>query len=197
MEKNKIIINGITLTKGTEAKATVKDGSIIITFKKKESDVKQPKFKKGDVIYVEDKYGYNLAIIERQEDDFIFVSGYLDINTNKTYLSLNDGILFYLKKNIKSVRHATEEEIAKFNKEFSEQKQLRWDEKELKFKEYRWRAGINIKYWYITEVWTIASSLDLHDDMDNNFYDTRNYFQTEELAKKALAKLVVNMLFKN
>ena len=197
MKKNKIIINGITLTKGTEAKATVKDGSIIITFQKKESDVKQPKFKKGDVIYAEDKYGYNLAIIERQEDDSIFVSGYLDINTNKTYLSLNDGILFYLKQNIKSVRHATEEEIAKFNKEFAEQKQLRWDEKELKFKEYRWRAEINIKYWFITEVWTIASSIDLHDDVDNNCYDTRNYFKTEELAKKALAKLVVNMLFKN
>ena len=57
METNKIILNGITLPKGTEAKVSVEDGATIITFQNQESDGN--KFKKGDIIYIEGIYDYH------------------------------------------------------------------------------------------------------------------------------------------
>ena len=151
METNKIILNGITLPTDTEVKVSVEDGATIITFQKQESDGN--KFKKGDVIYIEGIYDYHdLAIVESVEENYILVSGYIDLNANKTYICLNNDYDFYSKRNIKYARLATKEEIYKLNKLFAEQKHLQWNAEELKFDEYRWRAEHGERYWYITEL---------------------------------------------
>ena len=41
-------------------------------------------------------------------------------------------------------------------------------------------------YWHITGLGTIISSIEYFDPMDNILYNLKNYFKTEELAKKAL-----------
>ena len=43
-------------------------------------------------------------------------------------------------------------------------------------------------YWHITGLGTIIYSIEYFDPMDNILYKLKNYFKTEELAKKALPK---------
>ena len=188
MEKtNKITINGITVPDGTDVKTAVENGNLVITFSK-ESEVEEPKFKSGDFIYVEYKYNdKHVALFGRDDYETISMYGWLKLGPNIVWDCKCDmGLL--IKKNIISIRYATEEEIAKFNKEFAEQKQLRWDEKELKFKEYRWRAKKGGKYWYISSRGKVEQDSDDNDFRDIDMFQLHNYFQTEYLANKALPK---------
>ena len=51
-----------------------------------------------------------------------------------------------------------------------------------------WRAQKNGKYFYIECNGTVISCMEKFDTLDNTLYELRNYFQTKELANKALPK---------
>ena len=188
MEKtNKITINGITVPDGTDVKTAVENGNLVITFSK-ESEVEEPKFKNGDFIYVEDKYNdKHVALFGRDDYETISMYGWLKLGTNEVWDCKCD-MGFLIKKNIISIRYATEEEITKFDKEFAEQKNLCWDEKELKFKESRWRAEKGGKFWFITSNGIVDYAIDNYQRIGYMCFNSLNYFQTEELANKALPK---------
>ena len=181
METNKIILNGITLPTDTEVKVSVEDGATIITFQNQEE--KDPEFKDGDMIFLTDNYENNyIAIFEAYNDKSIIVHGWLD-SENNVFLSAGNG---FFKKGISSIRCATEYEILKLNKEFAEQKYLKWNAEELKFEPIRWRAEKGGKYWYISAFGDVCCIKDNYFPCDDTIFNSRNYFQTEELANKAL-----------
>lgn len=172
-----------------EVSTSEDNGNITINIQHKEEKKEETKFKDGDILFLTDSYSRSyISIFKREDYETITVHGWLNTEKNEALVSLDDDDI-YIKKYIKVIRHATEEEIAKFNKEFAEQKQLRWNTEELKFEEYRWRAERGEKYWRITDIGTVVSSIDFYSPFDNILYNLRNYFQTEELAKVALPKL--------
>lgn len=188
METNKLILNSITLPADTEVKVSVEDGATIITFQKQEE--KEPEFKRGDIIYVEEKDGGYITIIKNIEDDVINVYSVLIMETNIVYT--NEIII---RKNILSIRKASRNEESKMFQELANQKQLRWNAEELKFEPIRWRAERGGKYWYIGDNGEIHESTDIHSCFDNGRYNFCNYFQTKELIKQAFPKL--KEFFKN
>ena len=183
METNKLILNGITLPKDTEVKVVVEDGATLITFQKQE-EVEEQKFKDGDILFVKDNYCKTLSIYKGQDEDIVFIRGFLNLGINKAIETIGEND-FFIKKNIKVIRYATEDEIVKFNKEFAEQKHLKWNAKEFKFEEFRWRAEKGSKFWFITSNGEVDYAIDNYAPIGYMFFNSRNYFQTEELAKKA------------
>ena len=190
MEKtNKITINGITVPDGTDVKTAVENGNLVITFSK-ESEVEKPKFKKGDVVFLniqgDDKIYQHIIITKSIYGNRHYFYVDFCINDNDLYYGYKS--MWFSKENIKSIRYATDEEKQELFNKLANQKQLRWDEKELKFEGIRWRAEKGEKYWCITDIGTVVSSIDFYIPFDNILYNLRNYFQTEELANKALPK---------
>ena len=185
METNKLILNGITLPTDTEVKVSVEDGATIITFSKQESESKEQKFNDGDILFIEDNYCKTLSIYKSQDGDIILIRGFWDLDANEVNDTVGEND-FFIKKNIEVIRYATEEEIVKFNKEFAEQKHLKWNAKEFKFEEFRWRAEKGSKFWFITSNGEVDYAIDNYTPIGYMFFNSRNYFQTEELAKKAL-----------
>ena len=179
METNKLILNGIILPNGTEAKVSVEDGATIITFQKQEE--KEPEFKRGDIIYVEEKDCGYIAIIKNIEDDVINVYSVLIMETNIVYT--NEIII---RKNILSIRKASQSEESKIYQGLANQKQLHWNANEFKFEKYVWRAEKGGKFWFITSNGVVAYAIDNYKPTDNLYFNLRNYFETPEIANKAL-----------
>ena len=184
METNKIILNGITLPTDTFTSVSVEEGTTIITFSKQESESKEPKFNDGDILFIEDNYCKTLSIYKSQDGDIILIRGFWDLDANEVNDTVGEND-FFIKKNIEVIRYATEEEIVKFNKEFAEQKHLKWNAKEFKFEEFRWRAEKGSKFWFITSNGEVDYAIDNYTPIGYMFFNSRNYFQTEELANKA------------
>lgn len=182
MESNKIIINGITLPKGTEAKVSVEDGTTIITFQKKESE--EPNFKDGDILLLTNNDGFEyIAIFKEMDNAIIYV--YTSINITNNRIGEKNG---FFRDKMSNVRKADRDEQERIFKELANQKQLRWNAEELKFEEYPWRAEYGGRYWYIGDNGEIHGTKDRHSHFDEMLYNICNYFQTEELANKALPK---------
>ena len=187
MEKtNKITINGITVPDGTDVKTAVENGNLVITFSK-ESEVEEPKFKNGDIIYVQERAGGYIAIFQNMWDDVIDVHASLCLKTGLVYTNFN-GKTILIRKNILSIRYAADEEKQELFNKLAKQKQLRWDEKELKFEGIRWRAEKGGKFWFITSNGIVDYAIDNYQKIGYMCFNSRNYFQTEELANKALPK---------
>lgn len=184
METNKLILNGITLPTDTEVKVSVEDGATIITFEKQEEKVEEPKFKSGDIIYVEEIDGGYVAIFQQMLDDVINIHAVLHNKTGLVYTNLN-GAEILIKKNILSIRLATEEEQKQLFESLAKQKKLCWNIVDKKFEEYRWRAEKGGEYWYISAIGEVCSIKDNYFPCDDTIFNLRNYFQTEELANKA------------
>ena len=183
---NKITINGIAVPDGTDVKTAVENGNLVITFSK-ESEVEEPKFKNGDIIYVQERAGGYIAIFQNMWDDVIDVHASLCLKTGLVYTNFN-GKTILIRKNILSIRYATDEEKQELFNKLAKQKQLRWDEKELKFEEYRWRAEKGGKFWFITSNGIVDYAIDNYQRIGYMCFNSLNYFQTEELANKALPK---------
>lgn len=192
----------VNMPKDTELKKTVTvnmpndldvstveyDGKITINIQHKEEKVEKQKFKNGDIIYVQERAGGYIAIFQNMWDDVIDVHASLCLKTGLIYTNLNGKEILH-RKNILSIIYATKEEKKELFDKLAKQKQLYWNAEELKFEEYRWRAERGEKYWRITDIGTMVSSIDFYSPFDNILYNLRNYFQTEELAKQALPKL--------
>ena len=187
---NKITINGIAVPDGTDVKTVVENGNLVITFQKQESEVEKPKFKKGDVVFLNiqgDNKIYQHIIITKSvygNRHYFYVD--FCINDNDLYYGYKS--MWFSKENIKSIRYATDEEKQELFNKLANQKQLRWDEKELKFEGIRWRAEKGEKFWFISAEGSVSYSHDDYSRIVDELYKFSNYFQTEELANKALPK---------
>ena len=180
METNKIILNGITLPTDTEVKVSVEDGATIITFQKQESD--EQKFKNGDILLLTNNDGFEyIAILKKMDNAIIYV--YTSINITNNRIGENNG---FFRDKMSNVRKADYYEQERMFKELANQKHLRWNAEELKFEPIRWRAEKGGKFWFITSNGVVDYAIDNYNKIGNLWFNSRNYFQTEELANKAL-----------
>ncbi len=180
METNKIILNGITLPTDTEVKVSVEDGTTIITFQKQESD--EQKFKNGDILLLTNNDGFEyIAILKEMDNAIIYV--YTSINITNNRIGENNCFFRNKKSNVRKADYYEQQIMLK---ELAKQKHLHWNAEEFKFEPIRWRAEIGGKYWYITSKGLVDCGSDYHDVDSGIHYDSRNYFETPEIANKAL-----------
>ena len=71
-------------------------------------------------------------------------------------------------------------------KELANQRNLHWNAEELKFEEYRWRAEKGGKFWFITSNGVVDYAVDNYNKIGDLYFNLRNYFETPEIANKAL-----------
>ena len=164
---------------------SVEDGATILTFQKQEVEFK---FKDGDIIYSQDDEGRGfISIFNRIEDDTMYAYADFSLEDKNTYLSEEERTYnFGSMDEIFNIRLATKEEIAEFNKEFLDQQSLKWNAEEFKFEESRWRAEKGGKFWFITSNGVVDYAVDNYKPTDNLYFNLRNYFETPEIANKAL-----------
>ena len=160
------------------------DGKITINIHHKEDKKEEPKFKNGDILLLTSNCGFEYITIFKEMDNAI-IYVYTAINIANNRFVENNG---FFRDKMSNVRKADYDERERMFKELANQKQLRWNAEELKFEKYRWRAERAERYWHITELGTVISSSDYYSPYDNILYKLRNYFETEELANKALLK---------
>ena len=120
----------ITLEDGQTAKICNENGKTKIAI---ENNVEEPKFKKGDVMFLETQ-GYNkiyqhIAIVKNADKDGIHIHVSLCVNNNELTLSKIDA--WFSNVNIKSIRFATEEEKRTLFLAMLKEG-LFWDEKKMK-----------------------------------------------------------------
>lgn len=161
------------------------DGKITINVQHKEEKVEKQKFKNGDIIYVQERAGGYIAIFQNMRDDVIDVYASLCLKTGLIYTNLDGKEILHMK-NILSIRFSTEEEKTELFESLAKQKELSWNAEERKFEDYKVRVKRGDRYWHITELGTVIYSSDYYSLYDNKLYELRNYFETKELANKAL-----------
>ena len=122
--------NCITLQDGQTAKICVDNGKTKIMI---ENNVEEPKFKKGDVMFLEtqidNKIYQHIAIVKNADKDSIHFHVNLCINDNELTLPKRDA--WFSNTNIKSIRYATEEEKRTLFQAMLN-KGLFWDGKKMK-----------------------------------------------------------------
>lgn len=183
---NKITINGITVPDGTDVKTAVENGNLVITFSK-ESEVEKPKFKKGDFLNI---YCYGtpyVAILNRIDDNVVYLYASINRVDDKVDISVL-GELCLIRKHITAIKQANQEDRRKLSNELAKQKKLHWDSSLNKFEKFRWRAEKGEKFWFITSNGIVDYANDDYQKIGYMWFNSRNYFQTEELANKALPK---------
>ena len=155
-------------------KAEIKDGVITIE--------KEIKFKDGDILRGE--YPEGVIVIFKEYNDCTFkcyfcTEGY----ENSGWAPA-------------SFRLANEVEKIRLFKELKD-KGLRWNAEEKKIENIRWRAAHGETYFTINLYvgYSVESFVDYDEEDDNDFYNSFNYFKTEEDARKA-AELVKETLKK-
>lgn len=154
--------------------AEIRDG--IITFQQKESD---QEFKKGDVIV--SKHNEILLVDEHSFDNHILRS-FVHIE--------NDGISFFKSpcrfwNEHHPWRLATEEEKQKLFDVMGE-KGLYWNAEEKRVEKIRYRARKNNSYWFIDSCFCVQDTIEEEMDIDNEYYESGNYFRTKEDADRFL-----------
>ena len=157
-------------------KAEIKDG--VITIEKEEKE-----FKRGDVI------------VSKIDEILLVITYDFDSNLLTSFVNIDaHGNLFnnpYQKWNVShDWRLATDEEKQLLFDKMKEQG-LRWNAEEKKIEKIRWRAAHGETYFTINLYvgYSVESFVDYDEEDDNDFYNSFNYFKTEEDARKA-AELV-------
>ena len=150
----------ITIPQG--CKAIIKDGKVVF-----EKEVFG--FKDGDILIS------NLGIIlifKKYIDYGVFTSYYNTVNSNNRDWYTG------------SFHHATEEEKQLLFDKMKEQG-LKWNAKEKKVEKIRWRARGFGEYYRMGLKGEVFLESDRRSPKDEVFYDTLNYFRTEEFTKEA------------
>jgi len=133
---NKITINGIAVPDGTDVNTAVENGNLVITFSK-ESEVKKPKFKKGDFLNI---YCYGIpyvAILNRIDDDVVYLYASINrVDDDKVDISVL-GELRLIRKHITVIKQSNQEDRRKLSNELAKQKKLHWDSSLNKFEKSR------------------------------------------------------------
>ena len=153
---------GDTITIPEGCKAVIKNGKVI--FEKEVSD-----FKNGDILI---SYFGTLLIFKEHSTYEKFTSYYNTVNSdNKNW---NKGAFHY----------ANEEEKQRLFNKMKEQG-LMWNAEEKKVEKIRWRAKEFGEYYRIGLKGEVFLENDRRSPKDEVFYDTLNYFRTEEYAREA------------
>ena len=151
-------------------KAVVKDGIVTI-----EKD-----FENGDVLH-------------SVYDDLMLI--YKESSSSERFSShFNTAHNYDFGWNIRAFRHATEEEKQLLFAKMKEQG-LKWNAEEKRVEKIRWRAEKGEAYCRMGLGGGVLHEIDGRIEADNVFYDTLNYFHTEEQAREA-AKRVKEVLRK-
>lgn len=144
------------------------------------------------VIYYARYIWNHVIIFDKIERDSI--RSYVDLNMDDNHLSV--GSLLCEVNDASMLRPATKKEkrllfdaLAKEGKMWDAQKKAVVDLP-------RWRAEKDCRYYYIKNCdATIHSSDDNRFEVDNNFYESGNYFKTEEAAERVAEQ--IREIFKN
>lgn len=173
------IQDGDTINVPPYLKPIIKD--TYITFKK------QPFFKNGDVLIL-DRYHTN-------EPNIMFIyNGEKDKEGCYHYhilMHIDETIERYgrLKCDSSEFRHATIEEQCAFFEKLKQQK-LKWNKEEYKLEYIRWRAKKNEKYYHLYSNLKVDSMTETGTWIDDEMYDSGNYFRTKELAQQCRLELL-------
>lgn len=144
-----------------------------ITFKK------QPFFKNGDVLAIDS--------FHESGTDYIFIFNGVKERDGFYYHAFIDkgGKLMRDSKIVcdsSQVRYATIEEKYVFFQQLKQEK-LSWNDKEYKLEYIRWRAKKNEKYYYLDSMLKVVDGTETGSWLDNELYESGNYFRTEDLAR--------------
>ena len=172
----------IIIPKG--CKAIVKDGSVIFE--------KIQEFKDGDVLACKDSLNITCPFIYKNTDEAGFHLFYIGLNCDG-FIEKADSINSRWGDN--TLRLATEEEKQLLFDKMGEQG-LKWNAEEKRVEKIRWRAKKGEAYYRMGLRGEVFREIDVRTDTDNMFYDTLNYFRTEEQTREA-AKRVKETLRKH
>ena len=163
-------------------KAVIKDGSVII--EKGEKDEAQ-EFKDGDVlVLVVNGKRYN-TFIYKSTDKRGFHYYYVGLDVcNK--ISISESPSNRWSNN--DLSYSTEEEKQELFDAMEEQG-LKWNAEEKRVEKIRWRAKKGDAYCRMGLGGGVFYEIDRRTDADNVFYDTLNYFHTEEQAREAAKRV--------
>lgn len=174
------IQDGDTFTFPSDLKPIIKDNCV--TFEK------MPYFKNGDVlIFEETDESYECKII------FIY-NGEKDKNGLYHFHVLRDrdGELLkdsYIICDQGQLRHATIAEKYAFLQQLK-QDNLKWNDKEHKIEHINWRAKKNEKYYHLYSNLKVESMTETGTWIDDDMYDSGNYFRTKDLARQCRLELL-------
>lgn len=183
---------GDTITIPEGCKAIVKDGSVVFEKEEKE-EAKTQDFKDGDVltslfdnkvvfIFKEDesKQKYN-------KNDYYVCHIYVSSSIGYTIeVPTKDSLSFCGHKD--EVRLATNKEKQFLFDKMKEQGLL-WNAEEKRVEKIRWRAKKGKAYCRIGLGGGVFYEIDRRTNADNVFYDTLNYFHTEEQTREAIKRV--------
>ena len=155
-------------------KAVIKDNVVVFEEEKEE-------FKRGDVIVSKmneillvDVHSFEncrlKSFVHIQQDGMLSVSSYSLWNENHTW------------------RLATEEEKQLLFDKMKEQG-LQWNAEEKRVEKFRWRAGIDEKYFSFDSALRVQQFVEDNDTCDNAFYDALNYFRIKEQNEEAARRV--------
>lgn len=156
--------SGDTIAIPEGCKAVVKDGSVVF-----EKD-----FEDGDVLH---SIYDDLMLIYKESCSSECFSSHFNMMHN-----YNTGW------NIRSFRHATEEEKQLLFDKMKKQG-LRWNEEEKRVEKIRWRAEKGEYYHFLNVDLSVVSIIDKNDASDKELWDSSNYFRTAEQAEEAARRL--------
>ena len=170
------------IPKGCESITFEQIGNTLVTTFDVESE-----FKIGDV-----------CVDENDGNPIIFIFGGYDGKYTRRYADVwGDGsgcVIFPIAKSYitkMDFRHATESEkqvifdaLAKIGKMWDAEKLEITNLKDTAHKR-RWRAKLGEPYWIFTDFIRVLKCIEQNDKVDLKFYQTGNYFQTEEIAQQA------------
>ena len=157
--------SGDTIAIPEGCRAVVKDGSVVF-----EKD-----FEDGDVLH---SIYDDLMLIYKESCSSECFSSHFNMMHN-----YNTGW------NIRSFRHATEEEKHLLFDKMKEQG-LRWNEEEKRVEKMRWRAKKGDSYYFIDSVdISVMQNIDADDKVDRLLWRSCNYFRTREQAEEAARRM--------
>ena len=182
----------IQLPRNKEAqniRTNIKDGTIEVEVELKEKW--EPR--DGDICFITSHYSF-ISVFKSQENNDIHT--YIDflVDDNLLVNSVNSNLCSIA--NIKEFRPATDSEkqllfdaLAKKGKMWDAQKKAVVDLP-------RWRAERDCRYYYIKNCdATIHPGNDNRFEVDNNLYESGNYFKTKEAAERVAEQ--IREIFKN
>lgn len=166
---------GDTIAIPDGCKATIKDGEVII----------EKEFKDGDILVAAvDEERYN-AFIYKSTDKNGFHSYYVGLDVCKQ-ISISDSPSNRWSND--SLFYATEEEKQLLFDKMKEQG-LKWNAKEKRVENIRWRASSDERYYYINHLFECQSDIEESHIFDEDRWKVGNYFRTSEQVKEAVKRI--------
>lgn len=182
--------DSITIPEG--CKAIIKDGSVVFEKEEKE-EAKTQDFKDGDVLT---SLFDNKVVFIFKEDESKQKENKNDYYVCHIYVSSSIGYTIEVptKDSLSFCGHKDEVRLAT-NKEkqflFDKMKEqgLLWNAEEKRVEKIRWRAKKGKAYCRMGLGGGVFYEIDRRTNADNVFYDTLNYFHTEEQTREAIKRV--------